>query len=123
MDLVQVAQGVQDLDRATAFYAALLGEPPVARFDPPGLVFFRLGSTRLLLEVGAPAALLYLRVDDVRERVEQLRTEGVAIDTEPHVIFEHEDDPLGPAGHAEWHAFIRDPEGNLVGLVSLEPPG
>ncbi|MDX6521337.1 MAG: hypothetical protein QOF08_1942, partial [Gaiellales bacterium] len=25
---------------------------------------------------------------------------------------------LGPAGHDEWQAFIKDSEGNLVGLVS-----
>ena len=122
MDLIQVAQGVQDLDRATAFYTSLLGEEPLARFDPPGLVFFGLGRTRLLLEVGAPTAMLYLKVDDVRERVETLRRDGVVIDTEPHVIFEHEDDTLGPAGRAEWHAFIRDSEDNLVGLVSHNAP-
>jgi methylmalonyl-CoA/ethylmalonyl-CoA epimerase len=33
------------------------------------------------------------------------------------VIFHHDDDTLGPAGSDEWHAFIRDTEGNLVGLV------
>ncbi|HEY3548367.1 MAG TPA: VOC family protein [Propionicimonas sp.] len=121
MELLQVAQGVADLGRATAFYTRLLGEPPTATYDPPGLVFFRLGGTRLLLEQGAPAALLYLQVDDVRARVEELRAEGVVVDSEPHVIFEHEDDTLGPAGTAEWHAFIRDSEGNLVGLVSQEP--
>jgi methylmalonyl-CoA/ethylmalonyl-CoA epimerase len=121
MELVQVAQGVADLGRAAAFYSRLLGEEPTATYDPPGLVFFRLGGTRLLLEQGAPSALLYLRVDDVRARVEELRAEGVVVDSEPHVIFEHEDDTLGPAGSAEWHAFIRDSEGNLVGLVSQEP--
>lgn len=29
------------------------------------------------------------------------------------------DDSLGPAGHDERHAFVRDPSGNLVGLVEL----
>jgi hypothetical protein len=33
------------------------------------------------------------------------------------VIFHHADDLLGPAHHDEWYAFVRDSEGNLVGLV------
>ena len=40
------------------------------------------------------------------------------MESEPHMIFRHEDDTLGPAGTDEWHAFVRDSEGNLVGLVS-----
>jgi methylmalonyl-CoA/ethylmalonyl-CoA epimerase len=122
MDLVQVAQHADDLDRAAAFYGDLLGAPPTGRFDPPGLLFFDLGGTRLLLERGAPSAVLYLRVDSVRGRVEHLRSTGTAIETEPHVIFSHADDSLGPAGTDEWHAFVRDSEGNLLGLVSQERP-
>ena len=122
MDLVQVAQHADDLERASRFYELLLGEPAVATFDPPGLVFFRLGGTRLLLDRLAPSALHYLRVDDVRERVEALRAQGVTVESEPHVIFRHDDDTLGPAGHDEWHAFVRDSEGNLVGLVSHALP-
>ena len=38
------------------------------------------------------------------------------------MIFTHQDDALGPAGTDEWHLFIRDSEGNLVGLVSQERP-
>lgn len=119
MGLVQVAQRAQDLDRASAFYADLLGRPATARFDPPGLLFFDLDGVRLLLDVGAPSALLYLRVDDVAATVERLRAQGVVVESEPHVIFRHEDDTLGPAGTDEWHAFVRDSEGNLVGLVQL----
>jgi methylmalonyl-CoA/ethylmalonyl-CoA epimerase len=37
------------------------------------------------------------------------------------VIFTHEDDALGPAGTAEWQAFVRDSEGNLLGLVEQRP--
>jgi methylmalonyl-CoA/ethylmalonyl-CoA epimerase len=121
MELVQVAQHAEDLDRAAAWYAQLLGEPEAARFDPPGLLFFRLGSVRLMLERGARSATLYLRVPDVREAIERLRGAGTVVDTEPHVIFTHQDDSLGPAGTDEWQAFVRDSEGNLVGLVSQLP--
>ncbi|WP_028050601.1 VOC family protein [Cellulomonas sp. URHD0024] len=118
MELVQVAQRATDLDRAAAFYTELLGTPPAARFDPPGLLFFPLAGVRLLLDVNAPSALLYLRVDDLDQTVERLRAAGVTIESEPHVIFRHADDTLGPAGTDEWHAFVRDSEDNLVGLVS-----
>jgi methylmalonyl-CoA/ethylmalonyl-CoA epimerase len=45
----------------------------------------------------------------------------VVVDSEPHVIFSHEDATLGPAGTDEWQAFVRDSEGNLVGLVEQRP--
>ncbi len=121
MEILQVAQHADDLDRAAAFYEALLGGPPAGRFDPPGLLFFNVGRSRLLLEKAAASALVYLQVDDVRATVEELRARDVEILSEPHVIFSHADDTLGPAGTDEWMAFIRDSEGNTVGLVSHEP--
>lgn len=122
MLLHQVAQRAVDLDRAVAFYTRLLSVEPLAVFDPPGLAFFRLEGTRLLLDRGAPSALIYLRVDDVRTSIERLRADGVTVDTEPHVIFRDEQGTFGPAGHDEWMAFIRDSEGNQVGLASQNPP-
>ena len=123
MRVVQIAQRAEDLDRAAAFYAALLGTPPTGRFDPPGLLFFELDGVRLLLERGAPTALHYLAVDDLHATVERLRREGVDVEGEPHVIFTHDDDSLGPAGTAEWQAFVRDSEGNLLGLVEQRAAG
>ncbi len=118
MRLLQVAQYAEDLRRASAFYAELLGVQPSAVFDPPGLVFFDLEGVRLLLEPGAPRALLYLRVPDVRASVEQLAARGVDVVDAPRVIYSHTDGLLGPAGTDEWMAFIRDSEGNTLGLVS-----
>ena len=48
--LRQVALPSGDLSRSVQFYRDQLGLELIAQFDPPGLVFFRLGSTRLLLE-------------------------------------------------------------------------
>ncbi len=118
---MQVAQRVEDLERATAFYADLLGALPTATYDPPGLVFFDLDGVRLLLEAGAASAVIYLAVDDLPATVERLRGNGVVVEGEPHVIFSHADDTLGPAGADEWQAFVRDTEGNLVGLVEQRP--
>lgn len=121
MEILQVAQHAGDLDRAAAFYELLLGSPPAARYDPPGLVFFNVGIARLLLEQAAPSALVYFQVESVATRVTELRAAGIRIVGEPHVIFSHTDDTLGPAGTDEWVAFIEDSEGNTVGLVSHEP--
>ena len=123
MGLVQIAQHAEDLGRATAFYRDLLGAEPLATYDPPGLVFFDVGGVRLLLDVGAPSALHYLGVDDIDATVERLRAGGVHIEAEPHVIFGHDDDTLGPAGTDEWMAFVKDSEGNLLGLVEQRPRG
>lgn len=114
--LRQVAQHVEDLDRAVAFYRDVLQLELIARFDPPGIAFFRLGSTRLLLEAGAPSALLYLAVDDVAATTARLRAAGVTIESEPHVIFVDTDGQFGPAGEAEEMSFFRDSERNLVAL-------
>ena len=123
MRMVQVAQRAEDLDRATRFYTHLLGAGPVATYDPPGLVFFNLGGLRLLLDRGAPSALHYLGVADIDATVARVREQAGTVEGEPHVIFSHDDDTLGPAGTDEWMAFVRDSEGNLVGLVEQRTRG
>ena len=120
MEILQVAQHADDLDRAAAFYETLLGGPPAGRFEP-GLLFFNVGRSRLLLERDAASALIYFEVDEVHATVGRLRAGGVEVVGEPQLIFSHTDDTLGPAGNDEWMAFIRDSEGNTVGLVSYEP--
>ncbi|WP_425954558.1 VOC family protein [Xylanimonas sp. McL0601] len=119
MNLVQVALRAADLDRAVAFWTRLLGSGPSGRFDPPGLVFFDLDGVRLLLTREAPRSMLYLRLPGLRERLPALVADGVVLEEEPHVIFHHDDAALGPAGADEWQAFVRDTEGNLVGLVDF----
>jgi predicted enzyme related to lactoylglutathione lyase len=120
MRLVQVAQRAEDLQRATDFYTVLLETTSSATFDPPGLVFFDLEGMRLLLDRNAPSSLLYLHVHNVHETLERLAGFADVI-SPPHMIFAHEDDTIGPAGHEEWQAFIKDSEGNAVGLIAFQP--
>ena len=120
MRLVQVALRATDLDRAAAFWSDLLGTPPTGRFEPPGLLFFDLAGTRLLLEGNAPSSMLYLEVPDLAAALERLGDRVVVV-SEPHPIFTHEDDALGPAGTTEWQAFVQDPDGNLLALVGFAP--
>jgi methylmalonyl-CoA/ethylmalonyl-CoA epimerase len=122
LELHQIAQRVEDLDRAVEFYTKVLGGELMARFEPPGLAFVRMGDVRLLLEKAAPAALIYLRVGDVRDTTEELRRAGITIDTEPHRIHVDDDGLFGAPGEEEWMAFFKDSEGNLVGLASRHAP-
>ena len=122
MELHQVAQHADDLDRAVDFYTSVLGCEVIGRFDPPGLAFLRLGQVRLLLDGNAPSALIYLRVDDVQAAAEQLRASGVTIESAPHLVHTDADGAFGPPGWQEWMAFIKDTEGNLIGLASRQAP-
>ncbi|WIN00365.1 hypothetical protein ACTOB_004065 [Actinoplanes oblitus] len=56
-------------------------------------------------------------VEDVDAVVGRMRRAGATVVSEPHVVFTHADGLLGPAGTEEVQAFLRDTEGNLVGLV------
>ena len=122
MQLLQVVQHAEDLDRAAAFYSAVLGAAPVARFDPPGLLFFDLDGVRLLLDRAAPPALLYLRVDDARAFLDALRERGVAVEGEAYVINTDPDGAFGEPGTEEWMGFFTDREGNLVRCASRHAP-
>ena len=114
--VVQVAQHVEDLERATAFYTDILGIPLIARFGP--LVFLDLGGTRLLLEEAAPPAVIYLQAEDLQQRLDNLRAAGVEVVSEPHDIFVDTDGVFGGKWSTETQAFLRDSEGNLIGLVA-----
>jgi methylmalonyl-CoA/ethylmalonyl-CoA epimerase len=115
--LHQVAQRADDLDASVAFYRDVLGLPFLARFDPPGLAFFDLGGSRLLLEHAAPSALLYLHVPDVDAAHEALMAAGVEFESPPHTIFMDDQGQFGPAGEEERMAFFRDPAGNLIAIA------
>ena len=115
--LRQVAVHVDDMDRAVAFYRDVIGLALVARFDPPGLAFFDLGNTRLLLEGAAPSVVLYLEVRDIDAAHHALVAAGVDFVADPHRIHRDDAGDFGPVGGEEWMAFFRDSEDNLLALV------
>jgi len=115
----QVGQRIVDLDRAIAFYNNVLGYEPIAVFNPPGFAFYKLGQTRLFLDVNAPSSLIYLEVPDVRVSIDELRAKGVKVLEEPYVIFPDPDGVFDAPGN-EWLAFVEDSEGNQLGLMSRE---
>ena len=124
--LHQAAVPSSDLARSVAFYRDTLGLRLIAQFSPPGLAFFALGETRLLVDAAgeskSAAGPLYFRVADVHAASEALRARGVAFDAEPHVIFRDDGGTFGAAGDEEWMAFFRDPDGNVLALAARMRP-
>ena len=117
----QIAVRVHDLERAIAFYRDVLG----MRFlfqAPPGLAFFDCNGVRLLLDkpldaaFDHPASVIYYSVSDIRVAHEILLTRGVRFIREPHLI--------ANLGSIEvWMAFFRDPDDNVLALMSEVPAG
>ena len=119
MRLHQVGLRVADLDAAEAFYRNILGARFVARFDPPGLLFFDFDGVRVLFEKGeAGGGVLYLWCEDIDAAVADLQAKGVAIESGPHAIHKDDAGAFGPAGETEWMAFFEDPSGNTVALAT-----
>jgi len=112
----QIAVPVGDLERAIAFYRDALG----MRFlfqAPPGLGFFDCGGVRLMLDAPAKAqaehhgSVIYYKVPDLQAAFETLSARGVVFEAKPHLIARLPD-------HELWMAFFRDPDGNLLALMS-----
>ena len=121
-NVYQVALTVSDLDRSRDFYENALGLRMVARFDPPGLMFFYAGDTRLSLQkvdkVEAVSSVIYFRVDDIERTVDLLKKRAVEFEQDAQLVFPDNDGQFGEAGEEEWMAFFRDPDGHLLALVS-----
>jgi methylmalonyl-CoA/ethylmalonyl-CoA epimerase len=116
----QIAIYAKDLEEAIAFYRDQLGANYLAKFDPPGLVFFEFSGTRLLLETTAPKGTVYFRVADLQSAYTELKEKGVKFISEPHLIFRDDNGLFGSAGEEEWMAFFSDPSDNILALVSRD---
>ena len=111
----QIAVPVTDIERAVAFYRDVLG----MRFlfqAPPGLGFFDCGGVRLMLDGPAQAqagsgSVIYYKVDDLQSAFATLSARGVAFEAAPHLVARMPD-------HELWMAFLRDPDRNLLALMS-----
>jgi methylmalonyl-CoA/ethylmalonyl-CoA epimerase len=116
----QIAVPVGDIDRAVAFYRDVLG----MRFlfqAPPGLGFFDCGGVRLMLDAPANAegaggcSVIYYRVPDLDAAYDALVGRGVTFEAKPHLIAKLPD-------HELWMAFFRDPDANLLALMTERRP-
>ena len=113
----QVSLICKDIAQSRKFYAEVLGAQFIAEFDPPGLLFFRFGSTRLLLDKNGKPGLLYIRVARIDQMVNSLQEKGVEFEIEVQAVFKDDDGLFGKAGNTECMAFFKDPADNTLALV------
>ena len=113
----QVSLICKDIAQSRKFYAEVLGAQFIAEFDPPGLLFFRFGSTRLLMDKNGKPGLLYIRVARIDQMVNSLQEKGVEFETEVQAVFKDDDGLFGKAGNTECMAFFKDPADNTLALV------
>jgi methylmalonyl-CoA/ethylmalonyl-CoA epimerase len=113
--LGQIAMNVADLERSVVFYRDTLQVPFLFQF--PGLAFFNCGGVRLMLSKPegtdklAGNSVLYFKVADIEGEAQSLVSRGVKLEGAPHLIAKLPD-------HDLWMAFFRDPDGNLLALMS-----
>ncbi|VXB41751.1 Glyoxalase [Luteimonas sp. 9C] len=124
--LRQVAVTVSDVDTALGFYRDVLTLEFLFHAGP-GLAFLDAGGVRLMLstpqgagEVGCNS-VLYFSVRDIVATFEACVTRGATAERAPALAAQMPD-------HALWIGFLRDPDGNLVGLMeevrgSISPGG
>ena len=111
----QIAITVKDVERSVAFYRDSLGMKLLFQ-APPNLAFFDCDGIRLMLSPSEGttesfSSIVYFKVDDIAKTHEALSSKGVAFDREPHMIAKMPD-------HDLWMAFFRDPDRNLLALMS-----
>jgi methylmalonyl-CoA/ethylmalonyl-CoA epimerase len=115
-EIGQIAVPVSDVDRAIVFYRDVLGMPFLFK-APPGLGFFDCNGVRLLLDAPAGAqadhygSIIYYRVADLDAAFRVLSARGVVFEAEPQLVAKMPD-------HDLWMAFFRDPDSNLLALMS-----
>jgi methylmalonyl-CoA/ethylmalonyl-CoA epimerase len=115
-EIGQIAVPVSDIDRAIAFYRDVLG----MRFlfqAPPGLGFFDCNGVRLMLDAPAKiqsknySSIIYYKVSDLQAVFATLTALGVVFEEKPQLVAKFPDYEL-------WMAFFRDPDSNLLALMS-----
>jgi catechol 2,3-dioxygenase-like lactoylglutathione lyase family enzyme/DNA-binding CsgD family transcriptional regulator len=117
--LGQVSLTVKDIERAVPFFRDTLGMTHL--FTAGQLAFFDCVGTRLMVDAlpeaqGNGNSVLYFRVTDIHGTTAALRAKGVSFEGEPHKIHTH------PDGTEEWMAFFRDPDGNMLSIMSQVKP-
>ena len=113
-EIGQIGLTVTDQARAVEFYRDKLGMR--ALFEVPGLAFFDCQGIRLMLNAAEKpgesySSILYYRVPDIHAAYNELLRRGVTFEREPHLVARMPD-------HELWMAFFRDPDRNLLALMS-----
>lgn len=114
-EIGQIAITVSDVAKVLPFYRDILGLKFL--FSPSAnLAFLAAGPVRIMLSTpqgaGAPGAnsILYFKVTNVTAAHSAMIAKGAANERAPQLAAKMPD-------HELWIGFLRDPDGNLVGLM------
>jgi predicted enzyme related to lactoylglutathione lyase len=114
-DIGQIALAVSDVASAKAFYVQVVGLTHL--FDAgPNLTFVAAGGLRIMLTLPQGAgtvgknSVLYFRTDAIERDFRSIVARGAAVEREPQLAAKLPD-------HELWIGFVRDPDGNLLGLM------
>lgn len=111
----QIAITVSDVAQALSFYRDCLGLEFLFSAGPQ-LAFLNAGGVRLMLSTpqgsGAVGAnsILYFKVTDIEAVYAAVLSRGATAERAPALAAQMPD-------HQLWIGFVRDPDGNLVGLM------
>lgn len=114
-EIGQIAITVSDVSIALAFYRDVLGLQFL--FSPtPTLAFLAAGAIRIMLSTpqGAGAvganSVLYFKVAAIEQTFASIVARGAQQERAPQLAAKMPD-------HDLWIGFVRDPDGNLVGIM------
>jgi predicted enzyme related to lactoylglutathione lyase len=114
-EIRQIAVTVSNVEAALRFYRDVLGLTFLFSAGPD-LAFLDAGGIRLMLttpqghgSVGANS-ILYFKVSDIDATHSAFVTRGATNERTPQLTAKMPD-------HELWIGFLRDPDGNLVGLL------
>jgi methylmalonyl-CoA/ethylmalonyl-CoA epimerase len=113
-DVAQIALTVQNLAEAKTFYGDVLELKFL--FDAGTMAFFQCGSVRLMIGEGekpsvSEGTIVYFRVADIEGTARLLESRGTSFVQQPHLVARMK-------SHDLWMAFLKDPAGNTLGLMS-----
>ena len=114
-DIGQIAITVSDVATATIFYRDVLGLKFLFSAGP-NLAFLAAGSVRIMLSTSQGAGVvgqnstLYFKVTDVVGVHAAIVARGAKDERTPQLTAKMPD-------HELWIGFVRDPDGNLIGLM------
>jgi len=110
----QIGITVTDVGRAVEFYRDKLGIRFL--FQATKIALLDCGGVRLMLGPAESSqesfrSNIYFKVDDMEAAAAELRTRGVVFERDPHLV-------ARMPGHDLWMAFFRDPDKNVLALMS-----
>jgi len=114
-EIGQIGLTVKDLERSKTFYRDVLGMTLL--FEAGKMAFFKCGTVRLMMgeaetgqETPVGGVILYFKAEAIEGVCAELVNRGVQFVQGAHLVARMVD-------HELWMAFLKDPDGNIVGLM------